>query len=236
MPKLGYISDIHLEYRAKIPIIRQNNLNYLALIGDIGNPFQKNYSEFLKNISGEFDKIFLISGNHEYWQDKYNYQEVNHQINNICSKFNNIYFLNNKIYKLNNYNILGTTLWSRISNNNNNMGDYKYISPENINILYNNSIKFLENSMDKNKQNIILSHFLPSYKLIEAKYRVGYYKKYHDNFASDLEYLFDPDIIKYWLCGHSHSILNMEINGIYCGINAPGPAKLINQIPWVDLG
>ncbi len=64
------ISDLHLEMgsyfnlKAKAP--------YLLLVGDIGYPESQIYKDFLKQYSKKFDKIFYISGNHEYYQCKKN--------------------------------------------------------------------------------------------------------------------------------------------------------------------
>src|ERR1700761_2411214 len=126
--KLQYISDIHLEHRNTFPIIPPVG-NYLALLGDIGNPFKKNYIDFINYTSKNWDKIFLISGNHEYWQERYTISEVDKEIENIVSKFDNVYFLNKKSHYNNGYLFVGTTLWSKIytKSSKNTMGDDLYI-------------------------------------------------------------------------------------------------------------
>ncbi len=48
--KLQFVSDIHLELRKnKIPIIKpiESGNSYLALCGDIGNPYLSSYKKFL---------------------------------------------------------------------------------------------------------------------------------------------------------------------------------------------
>ena len=65
----------------------------------------------------------------------------------------------------------------------------------------------------------MLTHYVPSFKLIEPKY--SKYGKLNTLFATDLEYLIQKPI-EAWICGHTHSILDMKINNIYCGINALG--------------
>jgi predicted phosphohydrolase len=237
---LQYISDIHLEYLTGFPKIPVKGES-LALLGDIGNPFKDNYKEFLKYTSNNWDSVLLLTGNHEYWnlqKDKYNMDDVDNKIRDIITRFPNVTFLNNNKYEFLNYTILGTTLWSSINKISSKhspvnsrhtfkkMGDDLYISPENTISCHNNAVKWLEkeiksNDKHNNKKIIVLSHHLPSYKLIIDKYRKDRYLAYHDRFASHLDYLMQ-DPVKAWLCGHSHSVNEISINGVYCAINAYG--------------
>ena len=228
---IQYLSDIHLEYytlkhQSSIPKMKKISDN-LALLGDIGNPFLDNYKEFLNYVSGEWNQTFLITGNHEYWQEKYSISDVDNKISDLLTKFNNITFLNNTSYEFSNYTLLGTTLWSKILNPPKRiMGDDLYIPNmnfEELNKLHNKSVEWLEKESSLNepsktnsKNIIVLTHHLPSYKLIIDKYQDS---KFQDRFASDLEYLM-KDHVKYWLSGHSHCKYETIINDTFCGINA----------------
>lgn len=230
--KLQYISDIHLEYKKSFPVIPKVG-NHLALLGDIGNPFKPNYTEFIKYTSKNWNKVFLLSGNHEYWQEKYDIHDVDNKIRDITTKFNNVIFLNNQKYSLDNYTILGSTLWSKINKKPLTiMGDDQNIKYNGRNIAYNElndmfdaSHKWLSVNINESKSPIIvLTHHLPSYKLIIEKFKTGYFAPYHDRFASNLDNLI-KDPVKFWLCGHSHCNIEMNINNVYCGINALGYQK-----------
>ena len=212
--RLQYISDIHLEHRIVLPVIPKR-ANYLALLGDIGYPNSKIYKEFLEYSSKNWDKVFLLSGNHEY--DLYPFHDVDTQIKGLVSKYKNIHYLNDSEYSLGEYSILGTTLWTKSTNP----------------LIHDKSISWLKNSIDttvnKDKKIIILSHHLPSYQLIVEKYHSERYKKYQHEFATELEHLI-KDPVKAWLCGHSHCQVEKNINGVYCGINAIGlPIKDDNR-------
>jgi len=61
---LQFSSDIHLERGYKRDIIPIKP--YLVLAGDIGYPNQDSYKQFLLGMSHKFDKVFVISGNHEF--------------------------------------------------------------------------------------------------------------------------------------------------------------------------
>ena len=61
---LQYSSDLHLEKGFKRIIYPSKP--YLVLAGDIGYPDDITYKNFLFEMSFLFDKVFVISGNHEF--------------------------------------------------------------------------------------------------------------------------------------------------------------------------
>lgn len=108
--RLYYISDIHLEL-SEVSLnfnLDSNCENYLALCGDIGSPFERNYENFLLEQSKKFKKVFIILGNHEYYNRidyvtdgmfsslvniKYrDIKDVEDKVRKICSKINNLIF------------------------------------------------------------------------------------------------------------------------------------------------
>lgn len=218
--RLQYVSDIHLERMKSFPRIESHG-NILTLLGDIGSPMKQNYSDFLKYCAGNWDLTILLAGNHEYWS-KYSMEEINDEIHSICNKFNNVVFLNNDKIQLDKYNILGTTLWSKTRERSELRGNDlikingKPIGSNGLNSLHDQALTFLKDNLNDNKENIVLSHFLPTFKLVIDKY-----KNYPnpDRFASDLDHMIKKPI-KLWLCGHSHCNYNIMINDVFCGINA----------------
>lgn len=230
--KLQYISDIHLEYRNSYPIIPKVG-DYLALNGDIGSPFKSSYHDFLRHCSDTYERTFLISGNHEYWNnDNIPMNIIDQMIRDITSKFKNVHYLNKDVVKVDDYNIIGATLWSNIINKNNTMGDDLYIyNDSNINMtiddyknIHNDHVSWICKNIKSDNKTIVLTHHLPTYELIHPFYRKGGYTKYQDRFASDLDEIIDYPI-KAWLCGHSHSQYSVKINNVFCGINAVGKKR-----------
>src|SRR5688572_28243834 len=69
--RIQIVSDIHLEFRSKanMPIIKRHAEN-LALLGDIGKPFCTSYASFIGEQAETFDHIFVVMGNHEYYNAK----------------------------------------------------------------------------------------------------------------------------------------------------------------------
>ena len=86
--KVRYLSDLHLEF------IKENKINKFIqnipsgldeiciLAGDIGNPYSKNYDFFMKFISKNFKKTFVIAGNHEYYNKTKTIEETNDFLEN----------------------------------------------------------------------------------------------------------------------------------------------------------
>jgi predicted MPP superfamily phosphohydrolase len=152
--KIQYVSDIHLETR---PNTSKPNFKdilypvapYLALCGDIGNPLTPNYEEFLKYCSENFELVFYVLGNHEYYNSykvekllktrkfitDLQFKELSEKleldsvesrlrkIRGVCSKYPNIRLLNQDSYKFpdSDYVVIGCTLWSKLK-----MHPYKY--------------------------------------------------------------------------------------------------------------
>lgn len=234
MKRLQYLSDVHLEIKNKIPKINKVG-DYLALLGDIGNPYNKNYKNFISQAADKFEKVFVISGNHEYWNN-INMKNTDCQIDKVCMNFPNVYFLNNTFFHDKDFIFFGATLWSEIKNfqTKKEIGDRwkiiydkELITDHNINSIHFRTRKYIKNIPD-NKKVIILTHHLPSYSMITPQYQGEKYKPVHDRFASDLDDLIKPPMVA-WLCGHSHCQYDTYINNVYCGINSVGYKD--NHIP-----
>jgi len=212
------VSDIHLDYND----INQNDFNniikpsaeILIIAGDLGNPFNDNYKNFLLFYSLLFIKIFIISGNHEYYYN--DIHETNAKIAEICSNFDNIHFLNNTTYEYNNILFIGTTLWSDTTNIKNydlsTIRDYRNIknfTQYKSNQLFRQNIEFIEKELEKNKTSIVITHHAPSFRCIPEEFKEDIL---NTCFYSNLEYLFEYTNILVWIYGHTHNNCNIKIN------------------------
>ena len=152
--KFQYISDIHLEsmnnndYNQFLQLF-QPSAPILILAGDIGNPYQPRYHEFLQYINNKYEKIFLITGNHEYYGNEIG--ATRQYLQELIKLFPNIIYLENNYYDYQNYRFIGTTLWSLITNPLYEINDTKYIHYLDIN-LYNKehqqAKEFLETTLE----------------------------------------------------------------------------------------
>lgn len=203
-------SDLHLEYddikQQNFSDIIKPNAEILVLAGDIGNPSDKIYKDFINYCSKLFINILIISGNHEYYY--HSIDETNNIIENICNLYNNVHYLNNKIFKYEKIVFIGTTLWSQIPEifyDLYKLKDYskiKNFSPYLANEYFNINLQFIKESLQKYQNCIIITHHAPSYKCIPNEFRND---SINCCFASHLDYLFDNNNLIGWIYGHVHN-------------------------------
>ena len=121
---LQFASDIHLEYF--VPPFEQiltPKAQDLALIGDIGSPYEPVYLDFLRWCAQRWGRVFVLAGNHEYFTKspaEWNGTErtlstVDAQIRKVCSAAGkNVIFLQEDAYFIEQHRIavIGATLWT----------------------------------------------------------------------------------------------------------------------------
>lgn len=196
-----YISDLHLE-KGYIRRITPNKPN-LVLAGDIGFPQHENYKNFLLEMSTQFDKVFVISGNHEY--DFNSSSKTEEDIENICSQRNNLFYLQKKSHLLcpeNNLYISGCTLWSTLPK-----------SRYNDHLDHVNWLK----TLNKNNNYIVATHYCPSLLCLRNIQRIV-----PNYFATDQSDIIKMDNIVMWIHGHNHYNNDKIIHGKHIVSNQYG--------------
>lgn len=196
MSLLQYVSDLHLEKGFKRTIYAQKP--YLLLGGDIGYPSYADYKMFLYEMSYNFDKVFILAGNHEYDLSK-NVIETDMEIIDICNSKNNLCFLQkdiNCLDKENNIYIAGCTLWSKL--------------PKSKFVHHLNHVEWLNKTISENKDKnfIIATHHCPSIECLN-KYFHNFVPNY---FASDQSKILNYNNVVTWIHGHSHINKNFQYN------------------------
>lgn len=146
--RIQYVSDLHLEFYDKLafPLLLKPAAKYLALAGDICQPDHKLFDPFMRYVSGAYDHVFYVAGNHEYYQkdkSKWKYKipqnmfEIQAAIHRALKPFPNIHFLHHDepSYYLvkENVAIVGSTLWTHIPHDMKTeallgMNDFRYIA------------------------------------------------------------------------------------------------------------
>lgn len=129
MTKIQIVSDTHLEFRGdNFKNLIKPSAPILFLLGDISVCGQRDswetYQKFIKYLSPQFEYIFHIPGNHEYYTSNRHItlKDTIHGIDAKLKKFAktipNLNVLNNNTVKLKigkkNYVFIGTTLWSDV--------------------------------------------------------------------------------------------------------------------------
>ena len=223
---IRYLSDLHLEFikpknlqKILDKIKSVNNKEVCVLAGDIGNPYQPIYDNFMEHINETFKKTFVISGNHEYYNKTKTIEETNAFLENYFKKFDNISFLNNSYEHHNDNCFVGTTLWSKIYDPFHEINDVYQIPSldcNKYNHMHNESVEFLKQTLLNNKNNIIITHHMPSFSLIDTKYTIPSMTPYHQWFSSDMDEFINEhqNNIKCWIYGHTHMPSNKTINNI----------------------
>ena len=202
------MSDLHLEKGFK-RIIKASK-PYLLLGGDIGNPNQENYKQFLHDMSSKFEKVFVLTGNHEY--DNTQQSElfkVEEKVKNICSMRNNLFYLQKNTHKIcdnENIYIAGCTFWAGL--------------PKSKTIYHLEHIKWLTDTLKSNPQNnyIVATHHCPLYECLNIKYS----QKTPNYFASDQTNIIKLQNMIAWIYGHSHIHKDINIYGKWLVSNQYG--------------
>ena len=251
--KFQYISDIHLERGTKIII--NAIADYLILAGDIGDPFTDEYYDFLKDVSGKFKTIFLITGNHEYFSKIFTMIDTENQIRNITNEFTNIIYLQNNVYNFidSDISIFGTTLWTPCStpdmpiestpefifnnldtyeNNKMFIQDYRTIPEftiEKRNKLHDIALQAIQ-KLDKSRKYIVITHHVPKYDLINIKYKTN---PFNSAYVCNVTELDESNILKV-VYGHTHLC---NISGKYhCNpVGLPGENQQLNTEEFFEV-
>lgn len=111
--KIGYISDIHLEFRNYHHWLQYFNFNtskcdIIVLAGDIGNPFHKSnyYQRFLEKCSTQAKHTLLVAGNHEFYQqNKHSMIQTKNKLGLMCemiTKRNKLHVSTDSNFEINN--------------------------------------------------------------------------------------------------------------------------------------
>ena len=132
---IQYASDLHLEFFRSPPdftSIVKPAAPYLVLAGDIGQPGDSVFHQFLDYVAANWRAVILIAGNHEFytnqpahkWNARWNTKpprtmfETQELLKAACVPYPNLYFLHADspvaFFPDDNLVFLGLTLWSWI--------------------------------------------------------------------------------------------------------------------------
>lgn len=258
MIKIRYISDLHIDECPIPDKIINNSKNIGAdiciIAGDICSPFDNKYERIIDKMSKIHAKVFIVSGNHEYYNDNNfkkrdtsldvganatisrshfrEFEETDNKIGDIAGKFINVHFLQKTSIIYKNIRFMGCTLWSEIKNKEygKTINDIKYIqnySVDKYNKLHKDHSEWIIGEQYKNSglynTTILVTHHLPSTKLINQKYEGSIS---NEIFASDVFDKFEN--IDYIIYGHTHIkqdhllICKKNGNAVSCHCNPRG--------------
>lgn len=261
--RIQYISDIHLEFYKTLKSIPSIPVEapILVLAGDVGYPTLPIYWEFLERCSAEFKHVILITGNHEYYHTNTAIKKgriltirmIDELIRSELERrrLSNIHFLHNSSVILEGIRFIGSTLWSNIplqyeyevsrtmndfkQSFEGSMEDRKPLTVPTYNRMYNEAHDYIELQLkESTEQTVVITHHLPSCKMIDKKYAGS---SVNCAFASNsLEELIDSGIPlpAAWICGHSHTPVDLTIEGVRCVMNPIGYPCELSKPNWTS--
>lgn len=236
-------SDLHLEFgnfavKKCIDICKSNPTKYTILAGDITNFSKKEsiFIDFINELKLYTNKIIYILGNHEYYDLGHTKSTDVIDIYKKLSDTLNIYFLENNHLETDDFIFYGATLWSNVDENAyyrmNDKFSFNNISDIIDRHIYaKNNLENFINNYKSEKSLVVITHHMPSFKLIDPVYRK--YGTFNSGFASELDYLI-KNPVSYWIYGHTHKPNDTTINGVRLLCNPHGyPKELysVNKYP-----
>lgn len=236
---LQYVSDLHVDSypMGKHPLFLNKVSDTLLICGDIGSPKHPNYALFCKYLSNEFNKIFVVPGNHEYDLSSCycptKVKESKQILKDILAD-HKIGLLDNSHYEIDkDVFIYGATLWS---NPDENSVDYMNRRFDNERFQEHKKqhkieVEMIEKFIQENysKKIILGTHMCPTPRLIEQKYYTKQGKP-SQWFSTDLEskFMLENGPVIACIAGHTHSNYETTINGVFCAVNADHKDGIMN--------
>lgn len=236
--RIQYCSDLHIEFDQNRSYLSSSPLDVsgdiLILAGDIVLLQDEFLNDpFFTAISGNYKHVFWIPGNHEYYYR--NISEYNTSFNILVH--NNISIVNNVEIHYEGIRFVFSTLWSRISKENEkyveqSVSDFECINANNqkfkvsdFNRLHEESLSFIKQSLkQKNSKTVVVTHHLPSLLCNSA---IQNDSPINEAFCVDLSEYIESCDANFWIYGHSH----FNQKPLYIG----STIMLTNQLGYVHL-
>lgn len=236
MTKIQYASDLHLEFADNRRYLKEHPLKpsaeILVLAGDIGYIGDENYSRhpFWDWAAENYEQVIVVPGNHEF----YKFSDVATFPDGYCQEIRpNVHLYYNSIIHIADTDIIASTLWAHIPK------EETYITEQAITdfrrILYNGDImdaygfnsehkrclKFIEDALANSKaaHKVVVTHHVPSFRMQCPAFADS---KMNGAFTVELSDLISNSDIDYWIYGHSHYNVDVEIAGTMCVSNQLG--------------
>ena len=222
--RIQVCSDLHLEFAQNRKWLSENPLipkgDVLLIAGDtyhLNKDFAK--LDFIHKISDEFEDVFIIPGNHEYY-DGYDVSSAGGGMHE--SVLRNVHIVNNETVQIQDVKFIFTTLWTKIEKYvvevMRGMMDFKAIkcngmhfTVNDYNAVHEKCMNFLSAALNSNGKKVVVTHHLPSSACNVDEFKGSVL---NEAFCVDLTRLIENSEIDGWIYGHSHRNKDdFEING-----------------------
>lgn len=234
--KIQYASDLHLEFAENASYIKHHPLQVkgeiLVLAGDIGYLNDESYNRhpFWQWASDNYSQVIVCMGNHEF----YKYYDIATLRDGECIEIRpNVRSYYNGIVHMEGVDIIISTLWSTISLQDafyteQVISDFRRIlcngeilTFAEFNKEHKRCLEFIESSIAESNavKKIVVTHHVPSYKMQNMKFVNN---RASGAFIVELEDYIRDSGIDYWIYGHSHYNVDVQIGKTLCVSNQLG--------------
>jgi hypothetical protein len=250
--RIQYASDLHLEFFQKIAfdMILKPVAPLLALAGDVGRPADPLYRDFLAYCSQNWEDVFIVAGNHEFYNKKTKEQwrfnplavesvgKRYQQCISAASEFPNVHFLQRDRIVRRGVTFLGATLWTDLTGYEKRaqefMNDYNYtatregdvirpVTPVDTTKWHLDDRTWLNQEIERAEE-AGLPVVVITHHLPSYDLISPRYAGSPMNccFASHADELIRPPV-RAWIAGHTHTAIHMNrANGVQVGVNPMG--------------
>lgn len=234
--KIQYASDLHLEFADNWRYLKEHPLevtgDVLVLAGDIGYLGDDNYTKhpFWDWASANYQEVICCMGNHEF----YKYYDIATLKDGYCMEIrHNVHSYYNAVVRIDDIDFIISTLWSLIP-----LREAYYteqVISDFRRILYNGELltfsefdqeherclEFIKKSVaDSNAtRKIVITHHVPSFQMQCPKFADSLA---NGAFTVELEEYIKESGIDFWIFGHSHYNIDVNIGNTLCCSNQLG--------------
>lgn len=170
-------------------------------------------TDVLVDVCGQYQDVYLVLGNHDYWHNTISTEErLKKIIPVLLGSHVHLLSFNETIPLTDNIDLIGGTYWTNLNPEEQltamvGMNDYRYIKnffPLNSSETHEKNKEFIREKLkNKDRRYVILTHHCPSNRGITEEYRGSSLNPCFSNNDDDL--FTENDNILFWCYGHSHS-------------------------------
>jgi hypothetical protein len=241
--QIHLISDIHVERGFDFRLIKNSGSDVLVLAGDVGVGSVQT-SKVLKHFASVFPHVIYVFGNHEFYSS--DMIHVKSDLKELVHDLSNVHILDADSVEINNVVFIGATLWSNFNNcdpvvmweSERGINDFRLIRKNRLKFTaleasreFTRDSTFIKNEVtaNQNKTCIVVTHFLPSLSCIDPQYKDSGNLNYY--FASELgNEIAMMSNVPYWMFGHTHSKIDINIGNTKCIANPYGYHNLERSV------
>ncbi len=233
--KIQYASDLHLEFHENASYVKHNPLpvtgEVLVLAGDVLY-LGKDYTvhPFWDWCAENYKQTIVCLGNHEF----YKYYDLSSMEDDTDIEIRpNVHAYYNKVVHMDDVDFIVSTLWSHIPINQaayteRYLTDFRRILyGEDIitfiefNKEHKRCLSFIKDAVAKSaaKKKVVITHHVPSFRMQDPKFADSHA---NGGFTVELEEYIKESGIDYWIYGHSHYNVDVQIGSTWCISNQLG--------------